>query len=50
MSSAAVTAEEMHPSLWRVSHLARGRGRVVETGYPALSTELPGPGEGRSAR
>ncbi|MGF6923116.1 DNA polymerase III alpha subunit [Paraburkholderia sp. 40] len=34
----------MHPSLWRASQLARSRGRVVETGYPALSTELPGGG------
>ncbi|TDY24573.1 protein ImuA [Paraburkholderia sp. BL6665CI2N2] len=44
MSSATVTTEEIHPSLWRASQLARGRGRVVETGYPALSAELPGGG------
>ncbi|MFM0390978.1 translesion DNA synthesis-associated protein ImuA [Paraburkholderia phytofirmans] len=44
MSTATVTAEEIHPSLWRASQLARGRGRVVETGYPALSAELPGGG------
>lgn len=36
--------EAIHPSLWRASQLARGRGRVVETGYPALSVELPGGG------
>jgi protein ImuA len=44
MASAIVTAEEIYPSLWRASQLARGRGRVVETGYPALSAELPGGG------
>jgi protein ImuA len=44
MSSATVAAEEIHPSLWRASQLAHGRGRVVETGYPALSAELPGGG------
>jgi protein ImuA len=36
--------EQIHPSLWRASQLAHGRGRVVETGYPALSAELPGGG------
>ncbi|MGF6636471.1 translesion DNA synthesis-associated protein ImuA [Paraburkholderia sp. MM6662-R1] len=44
MSATAVIAEEIHPSLWRASQLARGRGRIVETGYPALSAELPGGG------
>ncbi|WP_408179957.1 recombinase RecA [Paraburkholderia dipogonis] len=44
MPSALATAEEIHPSLWRASQLARGRGRVIETGYPALSAELPGGG------
>ncbi|SKC69554.1 translesion DNA synthesis-associated protein ImuA [Paraburkholderia hospita] len=37
-------AESIHPSLWRASQLARGHGRVVDTGYPALSNELPGGG------
>ncbi|MFM0757270.1 translesion DNA synthesis-associated protein ImuA [Paraburkholderia strydomiana] len=36
--------ESIHPSLWLASQLAHGRGRVVETGYPALSAELPGGG------
>lgn len=36
--------EAIHPSLWRASQLARGRGRTVETGYAALSAELPGGG------
>ncbi|WP_206955686.1 translesion DNA synthesis-associated protein ImuA [Trinickia acidisoli] len=31
-------------ALWRASQLARGRTHVVETGYPALSAELPGGG------
>ena len=31
-------------TLWRASQLARGRGRTVDTGYPALSAELPGGG------
>jgi protein ImuA len=44
MLSSPVRAEEIHPSLWRASQLARGRARVVETGYPALSAELPGGG------
>jgi hypothetical protein len=40
----AEAAENLHPSLWRASQLARSRGRVVDTGYPALSSELPGGG------
>jgi hypothetical protein len=44
MSAAATRAEEIHPSLWRASQLARGGRRTLDTGYPALSTELPGGG------
>ncbi len=44
MSTATVVAEEIHPSLWRASQLARGPGRIVDTGYPSLSAELPGGG------
>ncbi|MBN3763137.1 translesion DNA synthesis-associated protein ImuA [Burkholderia sp. Ac-20365] len=44
MSSAATRVEEIHPSLWRASQLARGGRRSLDTGYPALSTELPGGG------
>ena len=44
MSSAVTRAEEIHPSLWRASQLARGGRRTLDTGYPALSTELPGGG------
>jgi protein ImuA len=41
MSVNATRAEEIHPSLWRASQLARGGRRTLDTGYPALSTELP---------
>ncbi|MEX3935996.1 translesion DNA synthesis-associated protein ImuA [Paraburkholderia phymatum] len=44
MSAPATRAEEIHPSLWRASQLARGGRRTLDTGYPALSTELPGGG------
>jgi protein ImuA len=43
-SAAALPPETIHPSLWRASHLARSVGRTVDTGYPALSAELPGGG------
>ena len=36
--------EAVHPALWRASQLARASVRTVETGYPALSGELPGGG------
>ncbi|MDE1184279.1 translesion DNA synthesis-associated protein ImuA [Paraburkholderia sp.] len=36
--------ETLHPSLWRASQLARSRARTVDTGYAALSAELPGGG------
>jgi cell division inhibitor SulA len=44
MSALATHAEEIHPSLWRASQLARGGRLTLDTGYPALSTELPGGG------
>jgi protein ImuA len=44
MSASIAFPEDIHPSLWRASQLAQGRGRVVDTGYPALSRELPGGG------
>jgi len=44
MSASIACPEDIHSSLWRVSQLARGSGRVVDTGYPALSRELPGGG------
>ncbi|WP_248555676.1 translesion DNA synthesis-associated protein ImuA [Paraburkholderia terrae] len=45
MSTAAnYRPEQIHPSLWRASQLARGRISTVDTGYPSLSAELPGGG------
>ncbi|MFM0218014.1 translesion DNA synthesis-associated protein ImuA [Paraburkholderia caledonica] len=44
MTTVTPSPESIHPSLWLASQLAHGRGRVVETGYPALSAELPGGG------
>ncbi|MDR5646768.1 translesion DNA synthesis-associated protein ImuA [Burkholderia cenocepacia] len=44
MSAAAIRPETIHPSLWRASQLAHARGRTVDTGYAALSAELPGGG------
>jgi protein ImuA len=36
--------ESIHPALWRASQLACAYGRTVDTGYPALSAQLPGAG------
>lgn len=36
--------EEIHPSLWRASQLARSSTRTVDTGHPILSAQLPGGG------
>ncbi|MDN7600371.1 translesion DNA synthesis-associated protein ImuA [Burkholderia gladioli] len=45
MASALAHPELIHPSLWRASQLALSGGVVgVDTGYPALSAELPGGG------
>lgn len=40
----APSLEAIHPSLWRASQLARGRLSTVDTGYAALSRELPSGG------
>ncbi|CAB3774279.1 translesion DNA synthesis-associated protein ImuA [Paraburkholderia humisilvae] len=34
--------EEIHPSIWRASQLARRNGRSIATGYASLSAELSG--------
>ncbi|UGQ45154.1 translesion DNA synthesis-associated protein ImuA [Massilia endophytica] len=40
-----ITAPEaLHPSLWLASQLARSASRCVDTGYAALSAQLPGGG------
>ena len=44
MSVAPIHAEAIHPALWRGTQLARGVGKTVDTGYAALSAELPGGG------
>lgn len=44
MSAAIIHPETVHPSLWRASQLARSGLRTVDTGYAALSAELPGEG------
>lgn len=44
MHAATVRPEEIHPSLWQGAQLGRAGGRVVDTGYAALSAELPGGG------
>lgn len=36
--------ESLHPSLWRASQLAQSAVRCVDTGHPALATQLPGGG------
>lgn len=36
--------EDIHPSLWRGTQLARQHGKTVNTGYENLSAELPGRG------
>ncbi|CAG4900152.1 translesion DNA synthesis-associated protein ImuA [Paraburkholderia saeva] len=42
--NAVCIPETIHPSLWRASQLARVRGGTLDTGYAALSAELPGGG------
>ncbi|WP_317201588.1 translesion DNA synthesis-associated protein ImuA [Janthinobacterium sp.] len=46
MSSSALIAapEALHPSLWRASQLAHSATRCVDTGFAALSAQLPGGG------
>jgi protein ImuA len=36
--------EDLHPSVWRASQIARGTTRCVETGHDVLSRQLPGEG------
>jgi len=44
MSALLKDVESIHPSLWRGAQLARSYGKTVDTGYAALSSELPGGG------
>ena len=43
MTSSNILAapEELHPSLWRASQLARCATRCIDTGHPILSSQLP---------
>lgn len=43
-SAATINPEELHPSLWRASQLARSHSRCVSTGHLALDRQLPGGG------
>lgn len=43
-SSTLVAPEALHPSLWLASQLAHSASRCIDTGYPALSAQLPGGG------
>jgi len=43
-SAAPVAPETVHPSLWRASQLAHSATRCVDTGFAALSAQLPGGG------
>ncbi len=42
--TSSVAPEALHPSLWLASQLAHATTRCVDTGYPALSIQLPGGG------
>ena len=42
--SPAQHVESIHPNLWFGSQLARAYRKTVDTGYAALSAELPGGG------
>jgi len=42
MTQAILSAPEtIHPALWRASQLARGQRRGIDTGFAALSAQLP---------
>jgi protein ImuA len=36
--------EELHPSLWRASQLARSSSPCIDSGHPVLASQLPGGG------
>lgn len=43
-STAKINPEDLHPSLWRASQLARNHSHCVSTGHPMLNNQLPGGG------
>lgn len=44
LTAARINPEDLHPSLWRASQLARNHSRCVSTGHPSLDNQLPGAG------
>lgn len=42
--SLSLDPEALHPALWRASQLGRATTRCIDTGYVALSNQLPGAG------
>lgn len=44
VSPVALNPAALHPSLWRASQLAHGATRCIDTGFAALSEQLPGGG------
>ena len=44
LSATLAAPEAVHPSLWRASQLAHSATRCVDTGFAALSAQLPGGG------
>jgi protein ImuA len=44
LSAALAAPEAVHPSLWRASQLAHSATRCIDTGFAALSAQLPGGG------
>jgi len=44
MHIATASPETLHPALWRASQLGRAATKCVDTGYTALSMQLPGSG------
>ncbi|WP_426086073.1 translesion DNA synthesis-associated protein ImuA [Janthinobacterium sp. PSPC1-1] len=43
-SELMASPEALHPSLWRASQLGQGATRCLDTGFAALSAQLPGGG------
>ncbi|CDG81960.1 translesion DNA synthesis-associated protein ImuA [Janthinobacterium agaricidamnosum] len=43
-SDPVAAPEALHPSLWRASQLAHSAERCIDTGFAALSAQLPGQG------
>lgn len=44
LTSAKINPDDLHPSLWRASQLARNFARCVSTVHSSLDNQLPGGG------